>query len=67
MVGNHQECRDAQDACLGDDRAAIAMPDKKRGAVLKVENSLRCGDIVLERGFRFLTIVTLKPSLVRIS
>ena len=41
-------------AGLGDDRTAVAMADEQRGTILKVENPLRCGNIVRKRGFRFL-------------
>ena len=39
------------DSGLGNDRAAVAVADENAWARLKVEDPLRCGDVVLKRGF----------------
>ena len=50
MRGDVDQADDVgMNAGLGDDRAAIAVADQKRRAILQVENALRRRDIVGER------------------
>ena len=53
--GDIDEAHDVgMDAGLGDDRAAVAVADEQRGAVLQIENPLRRRDIVGKRRLRLL-------------
>lgn len=58
------ESRDMRiDSGLGDDRAAVAMRDQNARTLLEIDDALRGGDILLQRGQRFLNDTDVVPIL----